>query len=293
MSFALILILLVPTGCVPEGNSANTTDDTNPSTNTERITALETKISQLQAKIASLPTASGNYDDDIIALQEDIDNLYDQLSEVLDDIDIRLAEWEDEQATNSTSATAETTKWTPEVWVDEAKVDVYLQCRQIEDEDDYTLSLYFTNNNRLTINQRGTHTNRLTITGIPLGYLYFETDTFTLWKVTQITPTLTWTATTFLSIYSTVQINEITVVFIPKSSDRVIVDDSKTSLDSISSPFLDWDTEVKNRNDNTCKRIEATTFTRLTLPIPVSFYNNDPEQPVPTELRLDFGLVYK
>jgi len=207
-----------------------------------------------------------------------------------------LAEWEAKQETTSNSNTEaidETTKWTAEPWIDSTLAEAYLQYSRIEDEDDYTMSLYLTNRNHSTINQRGTRVVREALAGIPLNYLYYETDNLMLWKVTDITTTpITWANISFSSIYSMAELDEITIVFMPKSSDRVVVDDKKTSFDSISIPFLDWDVDVKNRSDGTCKRIEVETSTRFTLPVPTSFYNNDPEQPVPVELRLDFELVY-
>jgi len=250
-----------------------------------------------------LPTSSGNnYDADIENIYAEIESLSEELDNVLANVDDMLAEWEAEQEAieaNNTEATDETTRWTAEPWVDSTLAEAYLQYSRIEDEDDYTMSLYLTNRNHSPINQRGTRAIRESLTGTSPGiqpnYLYYETEPyFMLWKATDITTTpITWENINFSSIYSTAQLDGITIVFMPKSSDRVIVDDDRTSLDSISLPFLDWDTEVKNRNDGTCKRIEAETFTRFTLPVPTFFYNYDPEQPSPVELRLDFELAYK
>lgn len=106
--------------------------------------------------------------------------------------------------------------------------------------------------------------------------------------------TIDWTTEVSLSsIYQPVEIKEITIQFSPKSSDRVIVDESQTELYSTGYPSFGWDMDFSDRASGTCKRIEATTETRFTIPIPARFINNDPMKPYSEEFKLELELVYK
>ena len=71
------------------------------------------------------------------------------------------------------------------------------------------------------------------------------------------------------------------------------MDESQTELYSTGYPSFDWEMDFSNRTDGTCKKIEAVTDVRFTLPVPDTFMNNDPEQPYPEEFKLEFELAYK
>lgn len=261
----------------------------------------------MQSKIASLPTPAdgGDYSADIEALQADIDGIYTELDDlrvelqdVLAEVDDMLADWEEQQDTNSNDDSIDfvdaTTRWSLDVWTDydsfkllEAEVD---SNKRIEDEDDYTIWLQLYNNNYTPIDRRDTIANRPSA-DLTVGYLYYATDTKELWKAISTT---SWEKVTNLaSIYQVVEVKEVIVQFSPKSSDRVIVDESQTELYSSGYPSFDWDMDYSNRSDGSCKRIEATTDVRLALQIPTKFEDNDPERPYPEEFKLEFELAYK
>ena len=291
----MILVLITSVACVPKRDTASPSNPTTP--DADRIAALESKVSQLQSKIASLPESSGgNYDADISQLQNQINDLQMQLDDILVEVSDTLAAFEEEQEEQVDGATIEideTTRWSLDIWTDYESfnlLDINLDHKKIEEEDDYTIWLLLFNNNHTAIGKRDIDADR-PVTELTVGYLYYATDTKKLWKATSAT---TWTeVTNFASIYQLVEIKEITVQFSPRSSDRVIVDESQTELYSMGYPSFDWDMDYSNRNDGTCKRIEATTDDRLTLRVPTEFYNGDPEKPYPEEFKLEFGLAYK
>ena len=244
-----------------------------------------------------MPASSGNYDKDIDNLYAVIDSLSEELDNVLADVDDMLASWEEEQATNtntnsnsnSNPATSDTTRWSVDAWTDSNLVIVEVDSKRIEEEDIYTLYLNLYNDNHLPISQRGESHLALDPTTLAPNYLYYEPTTQQLYKVVSgewtgpISPS---------SIYSLVTIREINITFIPKSGDSVIVDSDGTYLDSASAPYWEWDTLVNNRSDGTCKRIETVADINLDVPIPSSFFSNDPEKPYPGEVKLEFELMY-
>jgi len=304
LSFTLILALIFPTACVAKRPS---TSPASSGTDADRITALESKVGQLQSKIASLPTSSGNYDGDIEALRADIDSLYTNLDDlhtelydILDEVDTMLADWEEVQTTNTntdTDAIGTTTRWSLDAWTDYDSfklLDIDLDSKKIEDEDDYTIWLLLYNDSHATINESSTTNNLETKRASSLlikDYLYFETDG--LRRLLKATSLDAWIPVDFASIYQSVEVKEITIQFSPKSSDRIIVDESQTELYSTGYPSFDWGMDFSNRINGTCKRIEATTETRFTIPVPTRFFNNDPEKPCPEEFKLEFELAYK
>jgi len=307
ISFILILVLVIaPIACVTKRTATDNNDNLG-SSDTDRIAALESKVSQLQSKIASLPTSSGgNYDADIAALQKDIDNTYaemenfsDELDNTLAEVDDMLTDWEEEQAdneeqtSNTDTATDDTTRWSLNVWTDYESInllEVDLDSNRIEDEDDYTIWLLLYNRNHRSLNENGIAVLADgDVSAKADGYLYFNTQDGTLWE----TQSSEWNQVSFSSIYQPVEIKGIDIEFSPKSTDRVIMDESHTELYSSGYPSFDWDMDFSNRADGTCKKIEAETSVRFTLPIPSTFRNNDPELPYPEQFKLEFELAYK
>ena len=150
LSLALILALIIPTGCVPK----KTTTESTPASEY----ATKAEVQALRDKLASLPAPSGDYDEDIAALQEDIamlqediDALREELYDTLAEVDATLAEWEEKQATTNT-ATSAVTRWSVDAFVDADNVDVLVECsKTIKEEDDYTIWLYLTNTSDIDI----------------------------------------------------------------------------------------------------------------------------------------------
>jgi hypothetical protein len=148
LSLVLVMSLVIPMGCMPKR------DATTPTTDAERIAALESKVNQLQSKIASLPESnSTDYSGDINALYDEIDNLSMELDDILAEVDDMLAAWEEEQASSdngSSSSNGEvaTTRWTPSVflegtissslYVDPESIDWYPV--RIKEEDSYRIT---------------------------------------------------------------------------------------------------------------------------------------------------------
>ena len=301
LSFVLILALIFPTACVakrtPTTSSTGTDDD--------RIAALETKVSQLQSKLASLPASSeGNYDTDIENIYAELENIYEELDSVLADVDAMLENWEDEQVstdangtdtngTNTTDDVDDTTRWSLDVWTDYESynlLDIDVDSKKIEDEDDYTIWLLLTNAN-IKSSYHGKLSTEPSIAAI--GDYYYDTGDEKMWQLTEVDSELWWLEVDFASIYTPVEIKEVIIEFSPKSSDRVIIDESQTELYSTGYPSFDWDMDFSNREDGTCKRMEATTEARFTIPVPTSFINSDPEKPNPEQFKLEFELAYK
>jgi len=286
------LTLVTFTACVPKRDASNSSNPTSAnSTDDERIAALEAKVSQLQSRIASLPASSGNYDADIDSLQAQIDDMQMQLDDILIEVNDTLAAWEEvqkEQADATTPDLAETTKWDLDVWTDYESFDLLeasLDCETIEDEDDYTIWLVLNNTNIKSAYLGKLPTEPSTTI---IGSYYYNT---TFKKMYQYTDT--WNEVNPNSIYQEVEIKGINIEFSPKGSNRVIVDESRTELYSSGYPSFGWETDFSNRADGTCKRIEAITSARFILPAPSRFRDNDPEQPYPTQFKLEFELAYK
>jgi len=289
-------LVITSTACVAK----RTTTDT-PADDADRIAALETKVSQLQSKIASLPDSSGNYDKDIDNLYAEIESISEELDNVLIEVDTMLADWEESQATNTsdnstdtTDAIDVTTRWSLDAWTGHdsySLLDIYLDSKKIEDADDYTVWLLLYNKNHATVSRLSTTPNPLA--GLTTDYFYYTTDTKKLWKATSATAWTEIPETNFASIYQPIEIKEITIEFSPKSSDRVVVDESRTELYSSGYPSFDWSMDFKKRADGTCKRMEAITDVKFTLPVPSKFNNNDPEDPCFEEFKLEFELAYK
>ena len=214
-----------------------------------------------------------------------------------------LADWEESQATNTdtdsngTTDVADvlgaTTRWSLDVWTDYESyklLDVSLDSKRIEDEDDYTIWLLFYNNSHRAIDDKGIVLKTEDSVSDKIDkYLYYDTLNKVLWE----TQSLKWKSISFSSIYAPVEINEIIIQFSAKSSDRVAVDESQTELYSTGYPSFDWDMDFSNRTDGTCKRMETTTETKFTVPVPTSFINSDPEKPNPEQFKLEFELAYK
>lgn len=233
-----------------------------------------------------------------------MENLSEELDNVLAEVDDMLTSWEEEQADNEeqddntdTIVNSETTRWSLDVWTDYESFDLLdadLDSNRIEDEDDYAIWLLLYNRNHTVINERNTTVNleaKRVASSLVLNHLYYETDGAN--RLLKATATDVWIPVDFASIYSSVDIKEVDIEFSPKSSDRVIVDENHTELYSSGYPSFDWDMDFSNRTDGTCKRIEAETSVRFTLPIPSKFRNSDPEQPYPEQFKLEFELAYK
>jgi len=252
----------------------------------------------LQQKIDELQDSdTQDYNDDIENLYIQIDDLQTQLDDILMEVDDMLTEWEEGQEdqsdgnsnSNSDVVLDEATRWDLDVWTDYESFDLLdaeLDNKKIEDEDDYTIWLVFRNTNHIDINAEGLESARPASPAV--NYLYYATDTNKLYKYTT-----SWAQIDFSSIYTEVPIKEITIQFNAKSGDRVMVDESKTELYSAGYPSFDWDLDFSTRSDGTCKRIEAVTEDRYTLPVPDQFYGGDPEKPYPVEFKLDFSLFYE
>jgi len=107
----LALLITASVGCVPKRNTpASTPGSTSSSSDTDRIAALESKVSQLQAKLASQPDSSNEIarlQQDIESIQDELDNsqegINNALQDALDTIDAKIAEWEESQASNGTA----------------------------------------------------------------------------------------------------------------------------------------------------------------------------------------------
>ena len=279
-----------------DGNQQTSINDDLGSSATDRIAALESKVAQLQSKIASLPTSSGgNYDSDIDNIYTELEGFSDELDNVLAEVDTMLEDWEIAQqeiqdTTPDTDATdiSETTRWSLDVWTDYESINLLeaeLDSDRIEDEDDYAIWLLLYNNNikNSYLGESSTE-NPATIEG---SYYYNTTDK----KMYQYSSA--WVEVSLNSIYQPVEIKGIDIEFSPKSTDRVLMDESHTELYSSGYPSFDWDTDFTNRADGTCKKIEAETSVRFTLSIPNTFYDNDPGRPYPEQFKLDFELAYK
>lgn len=273
-----------PPATIPQLQSEINTLKTNDKTQSDLITNLSNQI-------AGMPGTNPN----TTALMERISALETQVSE--------LAELEgngSSSGTGSESELAETTRWRVDGWLDYgsgynwASMEVEPRSR-IEDEDDYTIYLLLYN---LHINPYFTEQTKPR-TQVE-DCLYLEDGMMWKSRVTLDTgnwtsPTSTpsnWKAAAMNDIYNPVPINEIALFFRPKSGDRVKVDADKVYLDNYGSPVLDWETEVSERSDGTCRKIEAKTGAKFTLPVPNDYRSENPECPIPYELRLEFELYY-
>lgn len=239
-----------------------------------------------------MPASSGgNYDVDINQLQGQIDDLQMQLDDILIEVNDTLAAWEEvqeEQADETVADLDVTTKWDLMVWTDYESFDLLeatLDCNTIEDEDDYTIWLILSNTNIKSAYLGKLLTEPSTTI---IGSYYYNTTVKKMYQYTD-----TWNEVSLNSIYQEVEIKGVNIEFSPKGSDRVIVDENHTELYSSGYPSFDWDTDFSNRADGTCKKIEAETSARFILSVPSKFRDNDPEQPYPTQFKLEFELAYK
>ena len=232
---------------------------------------------------------------DIDRLYAEVESLNEELFNVLDEVDTMLADWEEVQDTDTdtstnpdTEATDATTRWSLDAWTDYDSyklLDIDLDSKTIEEDDDYTIWLLVHNAN-IKSSYLGEF---LTEPSTPTAEdYYYNTNTKKMHQYTG-----TWIEVGLSSIYQPVEVKEIAIQFSPKSSDRVVVDESQTELYSSGYPSFDWSMDFSNRTSGTCKRIEATTETRFSIPVPTRFFDNDPMKPYPEEFKLEFELAYK
>lgn len=296
----LIIVILLVVGVCLMGLGCEEVEDTSPAAPTTlegKVAALEGKLGSLESKVGAIPNVSS----DISALRNDLETLkgtvsqfqgeLSTLSSRLSSLEVQLENLLDEGPGTSTNGDIEeTTRWTLEAWTDYEsyrQIDVELDHKRIDDDDNYIIYLLLFNEiSNPKYGERGSYINLPTNPGLYDLY-YDETNKDLLqWQGSS------WTAIGLSAIYKPVRIEELVLNFKPKSGDRIKVNEDKTYLDSYSSPYFDWDMEFLNRDDGTCKRIEALADTRFDLPIPSEFYDSDPERPYPYELRLEFELVY-
>jgi len=113
----LVLLITASMGCVPKRNTpASTPDSTDIAPSTSKDAEQDSKISQLQAKIASQPDYSNEIarlEQEIESTQDELDNSQDNidtaLQNALDTIDAKIAEWEENQASSGTSGSNSST----------------------------------------------------------------------------------------------------------------------------------------------------------------------------------------
>jgi len=277
-SVLLIGSLLV--GCMGTGDEA-----TGPTLDS-RLTALEAKCVQLDARIAGIPTGSLN---DMSNRLSSVDTRVGNLESRLSGIESRLDALESAQSSgnNTELLSDETTRWSTDVWLDYTGyklVNVDLENKRIEDGGDYNLYLELRNENIL-ISYETVNTLDMNV---------FDGD-FVLYRGVMykwVEEDGEYVEALMSDIYKEVVIDEIEISLHPLSGDRVKVDSDKTYLDNYRAPFLDWEVTVPERSDGTCRSIKAVSGKKFTLPIPERF-EGTPECPQPYEMRLLFELYYK
>jgi len=306
-----ILAVMPLIGCTstPAGENGPATPPPTLSELQQQINGLSSTLSTLNGRVSNLDSAIAGlgsqqaYDD--TALQQQLSGLQSILTTLqttLAAIDARVVALEPStDGTNGTSV-VETTRWDVDVWIDyvglsQGLIDVDKSHKPIEDEDDYIIYLYLYNKN---INSYETGS----ILPVDSTETEVEVTQGTLWlsgtkmfKCKDVivdeegTRFFSWIPADTSDIYNPIVVNEMNLSFRPESGDRVKVNADEVYLDSYGVPSLNWETEVSERSDGTCRKIKAVTNAKLTLPVP-SGYNNRPECPNAYELRLEFELYY-
>lgn len=182
----------------------------------------------------------------------------------------------------------EITEWDMDVWIylsnynDYGKVSFdspYSHPRDIDEEDDYNIYLLLYNENiKIDYEKRSS----LPISGVIDGSFYLIGSTMWECKDNTTTP-ISWEEVTDMArIYDVVPLDSVELSFNP--DDRVVVDASEIYLDDYRGASHNWEVEVIERNDGTCREIEATS-SKFILPIPDYFGDSYP-------LELVFELYY-
>jgi len=219
------------------------TNPSNPtSSDADRIAALESKVNQLQSKIASLPASSGGNYD------SDIENLYEEIANTREEFDNVLAEVDDMLAT----------------WEEEQQV--------AQEEEEQTTSVRW---------ERDVLSN------------YLETDVaIDYWQTpSRMESDGDYTIKVALTNKKTVLVGEVVtpvaiddlildITFTPNG--KPYIDKKNTFLDTVSSPYTLWDTEIVTRGDDEyCRRI-SNMSEKIKL--------NPGEE---LQLKLEFVLTYR
>ena len=190
----------------------------------------------------------------------------------------------------------EVTEWDMDVWVyynnfnDYGKVSFdlpYSHPRDIEEEDAYNIYLTLYNNNiKIAYGEGNKPVNDETNPDVDIGSFWLYNSmmykcTNTIVSEPPSVTTFVWTEVTVMSeIYNPVLLDSIELCFRPDDKVKVAKDEIYLG----NRYGNDWEAEIVERFDGTCRKIE-TNSGKFTLPIPDNFGDAYP-------LELEFELYY-